>query len=435
MAIFPRRIIQRMMNENHLFLSEKTVKEHVRKLNKSNVHTLAAEWEVIILNILNKIGKLQHEVTFQGTTKPDVYFESERIPPFVADIASVSDRDSDKENPRDYFYDCIRDYFQKHSLSLNGLHIDLTGERVGDYGDQKVKLHLPNKSQVQVFVRKNFATIVKAIKSNTDKPFNTIVGEGSIKVKVSYKRGQHTCFGGGLLHTVPYSLRRNPVYNALKKKAQKLKACGFKGPAGVFLCDADCYGLHIHSRSGGGFVIEDVIAEAFRKYSTLSFIVVIIVEEKHSTFSVKSTRYIKAACYLSTVARFPVDETFRTELGAICRLFPVPSATPVNALQMIKLKNHKGYSFFGGGSMCADEITIPSRTLTEILAGTLNYNAATENKKGPLGRIAWMKDFFGRQVIAGKTIAEISVVNCPDEDDDWIKIRYGSSDPAISKFK
>lgn len=85
--------------------------------------------------------------------------------------------------------------------------------------------------------------------------------------------------------------------------------------------------------------------------------------------------------------------------------------------------------------MSGNEITIPSRTLTEILSGTLDYNAATKEANGSLGAIAWMKEFFQSQLSAGKTIDEISVGKCPDEDDDWIKIRYGPPDPAISKFR
>ena len=72
-----------------------------------------------------------------------------------------------------------------------------------------------------------------------------------------------------------------------------------------------------------------------------------------------------------------------------------------------------------------------SRTLTEILAGTLNYNAATEDKKGPLGRIAWMKDFFGRQVIAGKTIAEVSEISQNPSEASLIATFSANLQPAL----
>jgi hypothetical protein len=436
MAIFSRRILQRILDENRQFLSRKTIQEQLRKLNRCDIHSLAVEWEASILNILSKIGKLQYEKAFKGTKKPDVHFESEHIVPFIADIAAVSDRDSDKENPRDYLYECIRNYFKKKSLSINGLLVELNGKRVGDYGDQKVKLNLPDKSQLPAFVRKHFASIIKDIKTNPQSSFNTIVGDENIKMKVSYRPGNFASIGGGLDYTVPYSLRRNPVFNALKAKAKKLKQCAFDGPAGVFLCDSDCYGLHMHSRSIGGFVIEDIIAEAFRLFSTLSFIVVLTIEEKHYACSIKDKRCINGICHLSKMAKFPLDETFRNELNTIYSLFPTPCATPENALQMLKSQKYKGYSFLGGGTTSESEceITIPSRALTEILAGSLNYYGVTKDKKDPMSCIAWMKDFFHSQLAVGGMITEISLIKCPEEDDDWIKIKYIPIDPAISKY-
>lgn len=85
--------------------------------------------------------------------------------------------------------------------------------------------------------------------------------------------------------------------------------------------------------------------------------------------------------------------------------------------------------------MSNGEVKMPSRTLTEILAGTLDYYRASEGDKGPLGSIAWMKRYFRSMLSAGRTISEISLENCPDQDDDWVRIRFGQEDPAISMFR
>ena len=84
--------------------------------------------------------------------------------------------------------------------------------------------------------------------------------------------------------------------------------------------------------------------------------------------------------------------------------------------------------------MSKDGIKIPSRTLTEILAGTLDYYRASEDDQGRLSSIAWMKEYFRGRLRAGRTISAISVETCPDVDDDWIMIEYGPPDPAISVF-
>jgi hypothetical protein len=60
MAIFSRRIIQEMIDENAAFLTEKQLDQHVSRLNRKNTKdfgSLDAEWEVLMLNIFGKIGK------------------------------------------------------------------------------------------------------------------------------------------------------------------------------------------------------------------------------------------------------------------------------------------------------------------------------------------------------------------------------------------
>jgi hypothetical protein len=117
------------------------------------------------------------------------------------------------------------------------------------------------------------------------------------------------------------------------------------------------------------------------------------------------------------------------------KFIPVPRATPANAVRRLKAKKNYGYSFFGGGAVSEDQIRISSRTLTEILAGRLNYEELTRSQKCEPGSIGWMRAFFGRQAANGRMVADISIEECLGEDDDWIVIRYGPPDAAISEFK
>jgi hypothetical protein len=212
---------------------------------------LATEWEILVLNLLSKVGNLKHERTFQNGKRPDIYFRSKRIQPFIADITAVSDRDLDKKNPSDFFYECVREYFRKSSLLIGGLTIEFSGERIGEYRDQRVKLHLPPKREIPVFVQKHFAAIVQAIKSDPHRSFVTRIVEDNVDIGFSYGPGSIDVIVAGPPHRAPYSRQDNPVFNALKAKARQLKQCGFRGPAGVFLCDADCYALRDRPRGAG----------------------------------------------------------------------------------------------------------------------------------------------------------------------------------------
>ena len=121
MTIFSRRVIQKFLNENRKFMDEEKITDHIKKLNYQNNESIAAEWEVVVLNALSKIGSIEHEKYFPGSKKPDIYFKSPTIDVFVADITSVSDENYDNENPITYFYKCLRDYFSKEGLTTKGL--------------------------------------------------------------------------------------------------------------------------------------------------------------------------------------------------------------------------------------------------------------------------------------------------------------------------
>ena len=87
----------------------------------------------------------------RGSKKPDIYFESKRIKPFVADITSISDDSYEKENPISYFRECLEKFFRNADLTLKGVSINVGDIMVGDYGDRKLKLALPEKKNKRYF--------------------------------------------------------------------------------------------------------------------------------------------------------------------------------------------------------------------------------------------------------------------------------------------
>jgi len=99
MAIFSRRTLQRLINENAGFLTKKQVKKHVQALNRANPESLADEWEVVLLNVFSKLGSVIHEPDLGR--RPDIHFVStlDRSQEFIGDIVTVSDRGIDDRTP------------------------------------------------------------------------------------------------------------------------------------------------------------------------------------------------------------------------------------------------------------------------------------------------------------------------------------------------
>ena len=83
-----------------------------------------------------------------------------------------------------------------------------------------------------------------------------------------------------------------------------------------------------------------IISEAFRQNSTLSFVVTLTVDERNYPLGVEAQRRIKAEFHANPQAKHIVSREFCERLNAICEFFPVPQATPDNALRHIPCTTH-----------------------------------------------------------------------------------------------
>ncbi|SRR6266568_829809 len=88
MALFSRRCLQRLIDENADFLSPEQLEEHMRRLNHVREEYLSTEWEIAILNCFSKLGNIKHEPKeYGGSRLLDLVFDSPAIQ-FGADIAT-----------------------------------------------------------------------------------------------------------------------------------------------------------------------------------------------------------------------------------------------------------------------------------------------------------------------------------------------------------
>jgi hypothetical protein len=433
MPIFSRRVIQKILNKNRRFFPAGQVAEHVKKLNNQDNVSIATVWEVVILNALSKVGEVKHEKKFEGSRKPDIFFESSNITPFVADITAISDEYYDKENPINYFRECLNNFFNKEGLTTKGLSIDVGNEKVGNYGDRKIRLSLPEKKDISSFIKQEFFIIREAIKYAPNQAFKTEIKKENASFSIFYNPHSKYSAGGYASYTVPYSLTKNPIYNRLKKKADQLRNSKYDGVMGVFVCDGECDSLNNEFYCVEKFSQADIIQVVFRVNTSLSFVVILTPEEHHQ---VGTAKYLKGLFYPNPKAKFPVNQDFFQELKKIETYFPAPESMPVNVKTYLKSRKNKGLSHYGGFTVDQDEIKISSRMITELLAGVLEFEKFdTEHKQMSNENKNMIKEFFLNQLKEGRMIDNISIEKCHDEDDDWIKFKYGYSDAAISKYQ
>src|SRR5580704_9810007 len=99
MALFTRRRLQRILNENAGFLKQDQLSTSVKHLNSISDEYLAKEWELALLNAASKHGHVEHEPGASNERKPDLRFRSnDGGVAFIADVATISDRGFHKGN-------------------------------------------------------------------------------------------------------------------------------------------------------------------------------------------------------------------------------------------------------------------------------------------------------------------------------------------------
>lgn len=169
MAIFSRRTLLRLIDENSRFLTRGQTRKHINDLDRAGDEAIGAEWEVVCLNALSKVGNVEHERNFGGTTNPDVYFRwKENGFEFVADITAASDKGIDRQYSMLPLLKAIQKRIEHCGLNRNHVYLDGGGnaEEVFRREDRAKLPWMPGETRFEeVFFKKaGFTRFLEEIK-------------------------------------------------------------------------------------------------------------------------------------------------------------------------------------------------------------------------------------------------------------------------------
>jgi len=449
MAIYSRRILQRLVNENARFLHEGQTKKHVQQLNRMTKDlTLAFEWEVVLLNALSKIGKVLHENNFGGRRNADIYFESFDDPRanFVADITVISDKGADETNPYEALSNTLHKLVREAGLRGNSFNL-----RVGSHpgpafkGGPKIKLKLPGRARFsQTIFGKEFEAFIHRILENPQKADRYEVKSADADVEISYIPNQRYASGGYSSYTELYCMTENTAYQALESKASQLIGTEFTGPLGIFLCDGGSSLFSKRSTAGLSYTIDEVIGFFLSNHEEIYFVVTHTTGRKnpYGSFPYLDNPYINHIRFYAGSKYKQVTFDLEGTLKRMADHLPFPESEPRNALYWLKGKTPNiGRSNWGGMQVGPGQETtrvkISARALAELLAGKVNQREFFE-LHGFIPSESWPTrgtNPFSIALQRGQLIHNVSIVRSESEDDDWITFEFKGPDPAIAPFK
>lgn len=440
MAIFSRRVLQYMINENAKILSKDQLDKHIRNLNKADEKSLGYEWEVALLYAFSQIGMVIHEPNLGGTSKIDLQFITNHKPSesLIADITTVSDKGYEVENPQEDLINEFLRIIRKHKLRSVHFSIEIEGEHVGPFRNGKMKLKLPLKAKLQNIFDEKFHSFLKTI---SQKPYDIhafVKKTNSIDISINYDPKQNDGFNWSYpSYTTAYSLKKNPVYNALKDKASQLKKTNYDGSISIILCDGGCRLLKDIGHKMLNYDLRDIIQHFLSKNSSISFVLTFVVERAVNQFKPMGDPYIKIRMFPNISVFENVDKNLLACINNVGKMLPKPVTDAMNATNRLKGdKRNEGLSFYGGWEMANSTIRISSRALHDLLAGRVDQKTFLEDHQLiPTQTRPTAINYFEFNLREGRMIEEIRVEKSKVKDDDWLVIKFGNPDSAISPFK
>jgi len=145
---------------------------------------------------------------------------------------------------------------------------------------------LPARIDINEFVKTELNPFLKGLATEPDKDANFAYDKNDICFTIKYNPHEKGFnIGRGIDPTVPYSIQENPLANALKEKRSQLSHSGYKGIKGIIICDGGSNSLNERSRVNGAYGCQEIIGDMFRASSSIHFVLVLRVEEKHGVLS------------------------------------------------------------------------------------------------------------------------------------------------------
>jgi|GEM_PF-1092858 len=436
--IFHRRALQRRLTELRAVLGDEAINYLASRLNRPGRDRIAAMWELAVFHGFSKYGSLHSEVTLASGRRPDILFNGHELQ-ISADVTAVSDEGLDQDNPYYELSQLIEAAKRKLGLPIGGLDLRIKHRHKSTGRGTRTVLKLPPRQKLREFVDQKVLPILREQAASGQLPLSVVVDDEDVGVVITIDPSKSPYSSAGFAaYDVPTIKDRNPLYSALKAKADQLR--GAPGLSGVIVGDADCAVLSGLSHGGSGVSAGMIIQEFFRQHTSVDFVVLLSVREgPRNWFDVTPP---ERKNHLSLFVRDGCAFTSQLNVlfNGIKEHFPKPAMMPVNGANRAReegygLGNHGGYQTTG-----LDMVRIGLREFTEVLAGlrTLQDNGAKPIEAGGSRSQEHNipKAIILNNLKLGRLPVSVNIIKTDENDnDDWVEINFGEIDPAIAPLQ
>jgi hypothetical protein len=377
MAIFSRRTIQRILDENSSFLTKEQLDQHVTRLNSNGFKPIDAEWEVAVLNAFSKVGGVEHEPSLYGPAKLDLLFTTDGESQFLADITSVSDEGFEEKSPVKAFYVELQERLRRAGLLYHGWTLSI-GTHPAKYGEPTIPAIPPRNEFAKEIFNANFKMFLRSIKERPQDKLAYSVRTSKTAITLTYDPQRAYFTTVGPVYNSVQKKNQNPVFNALRLKAKQLKKVDYAGSKGIILCDGGTDMVHTRAHSDFDFAFnaQDATKDFLRQNQSIDFVLLITsvwTEDGYRRSLEGPVRRVKATL-LKNKEFLRVPAAIQKYLEEIESVFPEPENTPSGARETIRhgFKPTEFRPLSGGWTVSNQEIKVSANAVYALLAGVIS---------------------------------------------------------------
>ncbi len=302
-------------------------------------------------------------------------FESPAIQ-FGADVKTVSDQQLHKRNPVDHIWMELARHVRKRKIVTGGfdIYIGHSREVLQGRGIRHDLLIPPLAEMNEVVFNAEFKRFMDRIAADPLSPRQFHVRTSIADIRISYDPNKKTWGGSHLVYTCANILDDNPVFNALKDKADQLKLSGYSGLRGVILCDGGCEMLGEGGSSVTAYPLKQVVGDFMRQNQSIGFVATIGLRHDRSG-SIGRGHYKPALSVWVSRGRAAEKPPLISVLEKMVSHLPVFETSAVNALSRLMSGRPQLGSHFGGSEMGGDQyMKLSAIGVLQLLAGTIDYS-------------------------------------------------------------
>jgi hypothetical protein len=373
-----------------------------------------------------------HEEPLENGRKPDFQFLLRQTDTLVVgDVTSVSDKGPKKDNPIEHLLEDVNRIAKKHGSDRSQFDVRVEAHDEGDYHKRKVVLDLPKGAERQKFLKEELTPYISERLRKQDYGHKKLFNSGNYTVEVTFKpKSQFSSYSHPSFTNVLH-VDRNPVWNALKAKANQLRGAPEGAVRLLILCDGGCEAMR--ERGLGAEIGRDEIVNDFlRRETGIDIVISMTVNDELQPFGQSHMLHhwswaAKEAFLKAGRAGSDAATEIQQIINEFGRNLPKPSANAVSAAANC-LNRDYGIGAWGGYKVSGSKIEISARALHRVLAGEVSLEEFNRDHGWPNG------NRFATALMNGQTISSIALTDNSESDDDYVEITF-AHDASLSPFR